>query len=424
MVSAKAPADIESERALLGSMMDRGGEAVSTVCRSIQDDCEEWLTIPAHWTVYRGLVDDWRRGVSFDLILFTGKLRDSQLLDGIGGAAFVTGLFTMMIPASSATFYLDRLADKRWLRHVLRIGAEISSAALDHQDDVSGVMRTVESSLLRIASRDGKAKSRNVKQIVATVIDNLIDTEKILGISTGFPNLDEVVGGLAEGAKIVLAGPISGGKSAFAQCMADSLAVTRAIPTAIFSFEMTADQVAQRLIQIRSETSVRSIARQEAELFAVDAFNIAAQELAGAPLWIIDERLDIAGIRSRCLQLKPRVAIIDYLQIVPERKQRGENTTDKLDRMSAETKQIAHDLGLTVIELSQLTTDEKSGKSKTRGSSGITADSDQLWIIEGEDDEAKTTIPKQITIAKQRDGGRKAVPFTFVKPITKFRQRK
>ena len=418
------PADVEAERGLLSAMMDHGGEAIATVQHAIQNNAEEWLSVPVHRTVYNALVDDWRHGIKFDLILFTGKLRDAKILERIGGAAFVTSLVTMMCPAASASDYLERLGEKRWLRHVHQIGAEIIEAAVEHQDDIPHVLHTVESALLRIVARDGKTKARTVRNIVGDVITNLSDPEKILGISTGFPHLDEVVGGLAEGAKIVLAGPTSGGKSAFAQCLADSLAVTRGIPTAIFTFEMSAEQVVQRLIQIRSEVSVRAIARQEAELFDVDAFTKAAGEVSAAPLWIIEERLDIAGIRSRCLQLKPRVAIIDYLQIVPEQKQRGENTTDKLDRMSGETKQIAHDLHMTLIELSQLTTDEKSGKTKTRGSSAITNDSDQLWIVEGADDETKETVPKEIVIPKQRDGPRQKIPFVFVKPITKFRKRK
>lgn len=424
MSANSLPADIEAERGLLSAMMDRGGEGIGAAQHAIQGDHEEWLSVPAHWTVYNALVDDWRHGRRFDLILFTGKLRDANLIKTIGGESMVPGLVAMMSPAAMIPAYLERLKDKRWLRHVHKIGAEITATAIEHQDNIGHVLQTVESALLRIVARDGKSKSRDVRRIVAEVIDNLHEPEKILGISTGWPHMDEVVGGLAEGAKIVLAGPISGGKSAFVECIAESLAVTRGVPVAMFTFEMSAAQKVQRLIQIRSEVSVRSIARQEAEIFEVDAFGKAASEIAASPLWIIDERLDIAGIRSRCLQLKPRVAIIDYLQIVPEQKQRGENTTDKLDRMSAETKQIAHDLGMTIIELSQLTTDDKTGKVKTRGSMGITADSDQLWVIEGEDDETKETYPKNIVVAKQRNGQRGSIPFVFVKAITKFRRRK
>lgn len=418
------PADIEAERGLLSSMMQGGSDSIATAQERIKDDCAEWFSLPSHGSVYNGLIDDWRQGVRFDLILFTGKLRDSKVLESIGGVSFVTELWGFVPSAANLSNYVDRLADKRWLRHIHATGLAIAKQAMQSQDDLPGILRAVETALLRVVSRNGRSRNRSTRQVVGTVMDNMSEPEKILGISTGFTNLDEVVGGLAEGAKIVLAGPISGGKSAFAECMAESLAVTRNIPVAMFTFEMSAEQKAQRLIQIRSEVSVRKIARKEATLFECDDFTNAAGEIAGAPIWLIEERLDIAGIRSRCLQLKPRVAIIDYLQIVPEAKQRGENTTDKLDRMSAETKQIAHDLGITVIELSQLTIDEKSGKARTRGSSGITADADQLWIIGGDDEEEKAVIHKQITVAKQRDGQRAHVDFILVKAITKFRQAK
>lgn len=412
------PHSIEAEQGVLGSMLISPREIIGECVDKLT---AEYFYVPAHQTIYMALVERWRAGQGIDLITFTQVLRDRNLLETVGGAGNVTALFTFVPTAANITYYLEILRDKYLLREIIATCTEGVRRSFEEQDEVYALLDDIEQKFYSI-TKWGHS-SRPVKSIVGDVINNLSEPEKILGISTGFPHLDDVVGGLAEGAKIVLAGPISGGKSAFAECMANSLA-TRNVPTAMFTFEMSAEQKVQRLIQIRSEVSVRSIARQEAEMFEFDAFRNAASEIAAAPLWIIEDRLDIAGIRSRCLQLKPRVAIIDYLQIVPERKQRGENTTDKLDRMSAETKQIAHDLGLTIIELSQLTTDDKTGKTKTRGSMGITADSDQLWIIEGEDDEKKDVIQKQITVAKQRDGRRDHVPFVFVKSITKFRQRK
>jgi replicative DNA helicase len=116
------------------------------------------------------------------------------------------------------------------------------------------------------------------------------------------------------------------------------------------------------------------------------------------------------------------VAIIDYLQIVPEKRQKGESTTERLDRMSAETKQIADNLGITVLELSQVTVDSH-GVATTRYSSGITNDADQLWHVVGDDDDNKAKIDKTIVVAKQREGPKGEVEFTYEKALTRFTEK-
>lgn len=424
MASVKRlPHAAESEEGVISSMIRGGDLALAVAYERIGTNAALWFSEPRNAIVYDELIADWQGGRKFDEILFTQRLRDEKKLSELGGEARINHLRWFVPTAANLPNYLDTLADKRWLRTAVRIGTKIVERAEQDEHDVEGQLRDVELALFELSERlQVSAKSRSIKEIVRAVIDNLGDSEKILGISTGFPKLDALVGGLAPAAKIVLAGKISGGKSAFAEQMANSLAVTRSIPTAIFTFEMSAEQTVQRIIQIRSEVSTRSVVTGTAEMFEMNNYSTAAVEVAGAPLHVIAERLDIAGIRARCLQLKPRVALIDYLQIVPEAKQRGENNTDKLDRMSAETKQIAHSLGMTIIEISQLT--EKDGGFVTRGSKGITADSDQLWIIEGDDDEEKQTVPKDLVVAKQRDGARAKIPFTFVRAITKFREKK
>lgn len=404
-------------------MMQGGNTVIGCAVEEIGRSGNDYFAIPAHETIYTEIVADWLKGAEFDEIIFTQRLRDEKKLDPLGGNAKINTLRWFVPSAANLQNFLEILRDKRWLRLAHRLGEKIAQASLEQQHEVEGIKREVERALFELSRDSGEQRrQRSIKEIVRDVLANIDEPEKVLGISTGFPKLDAVVGGLAPGAKIVLAGKISGGKSAFAECLADSLAVTRKVPVAIFTFEMSAEQTVQRIIQIRAEVSTRSVVTGESGMFGVSEYSQAAAEVAASPLHVISSRIDVAGIRSWCLRLQPRVAIIDYLQIIPERKQQGENRTDQLDRMSGETKQLAHSTGMTIIELSQLTMD-KDGTVKTRGSHGITADSDQLWIIEGEDDEEKQVIEKNLTIAKQRDGERRSIPFHFVRAITKFRQK-
>lgn len=420
MASANLPADIEAEEGALSAIMQGGPSAIGQAVRVIGYESKRWFTVPAYWILYDELVTHYEDGQPIELTLFTGRLRDSGRLSEIGGDAELTRIWLRSIPAM-LDWFLTRLADKRWLRFVIQTATRIGKTARENQDNLELVVRETEDALLQIVNRNQeKAAQLNIKQIVHDVLEKLESKEGVLGISTGFANLDELIGGLAPAAKIVLAGQISGGKSAFVQCLAHSLSVERGIPVALFSFEMPAEQVVQRLIQIGSGISTRSIARGEATMFDHDAYANAGARIASAPLHIICERLDIRGINARCLQLKPRVVIIDYIQIVPEPRGKNESRTDQLDRMSSATKQMAMAMGSTVIELSQLT--EHDGKLMTRGSKSIIADADILLAIEGEDDPEKTTILKQIRAAKNREGARKPIDFMFNKPITRFRE--
>lgn len=418
------PQSIESEKGLLGSMIIGGPIVVGEVYNRIRFDQEEWFFVQGHRTIYKALIEQWQDGVPIDQVTLSSALSDQGLLDQAGGRANVTHL-ALFVPASvNWPAYLEELSDKRWLRIAAEIGQDIKTRAIQNQDDVEGTLQSVEHDLMRLTQRHASAsKRRSIGELSANVIENLEDPEKALGISTGYSKLDDLVGGYAPHAKIVIAGATSGGKSALAANLAKSLAVDRAVSTLVFTFEMGMVQWVQRIIQIHAGISARRVIGRNVDMFDVQRFAASASAVGKSNLVVTDERLDIAGIRARVMQVKPRVVIIDYIQIIPEAKQRGENTTDKLDRMSSETKQMAHQMGITVIELSQLTYDERSDTHKTRGSKGITNDADQLWVLEGPDDEDKDIIDKDIAVAKQREGGRRKVHFRFEKPCTKFTEK-
>lgn len=417
------PQSIEAEYGIVSSIWQGGDAVIADVIDRIGVSPGDWFVDATCAKLYQMLCNDWQHERSLDLRLVTQRLSDAKQLSDVGGASKITEIYGFLPSAAAYQHYLEVLGEKRWRRFVYMSATEIARQAMDQQDDVDVVLREAESVLAQITARHrNSTRRRDVKGIVHDVIANLGARDRILGISTGFSVLDEAVGGLAEGAKIVIAGEISSGKSSLAEAIALSLAVDRQVPTAFFSFEMSENQTVARMIQIRSEVSTWRVARGFAELLETKRYTRAAGEVAGGKLHVINERLNMAGIRSRIMQLRPRVAIIDYLQIVPELKQRGDTNTDRLDRMSVETKQLATQFNMTIIELSQLTETDKG--PRTRGSRGITADSDQLWIIEGGDDAQKKVIDKTLVIAKNRDGERGAeIEFTFEKPITKFRQK-
>lgn len=415
------PHSSEAEQCLLGSMLILPNE---TIGRFAERVTAEMFYVPAHQIIFEALLKAWQGGAVIDLVTFTQILRDRSELEAVGGPSFVTALYSFVPTAANAEYYFDIVRDKFFLRQVIEKCTEMVRRSSDEQDDVEAIVREMEMTLFELSERATTRTARKTaKELVAEVMDNLSDPEKAFGISTGFTKLNALVGGLAPAAKIVIAGGTSSGKSSLAHNIADSVAVERGIPVAVFTFEMTGAQTIQRMIQTHAEVSARDIVRGDADAFLFNSFTKAAARIAESPLHVIDERLDVAGIRARCMQLKAsaglRVAIVDYLQIIPEQKQKGESRTEQLDRMSMETKQIAKNLGITIIELSQVTALEGGG-SRTRGSSGIQNDADQVWFIETDEDDPGT---KTIVVAKQRDGDQGTVEFRWNKTITRFREK-
>lgn len=410
-------ADVEAERSVLGSMI---------AAESVIAECElkihaGYFSIPAHQLCYAELIVMWHDGKRIDLVTFTAHLRDRKLLDTVGGIPSVTALFTAVPSPANIQSYLEIVRDKYILRQLASASSGIEKRCFEEQSNVEELLSDARDKICLIDSEKTFSRQRETSDIVSEVLHDLDNPETALGTPTGFESLDEVIGGMAPKANIVIAGPISGGKSALAQAIANHVGITKGIPTAIFTFEMSDNQTIQRIIQIRSEVSARSVATRAASMFEIDAFGKAASEVSVSQLRVISERLDVAGIRARCMQLKPRIAIIDYLQIIPEKQQKNESRTERFDRMSAEVKQIAMQLGITTITLSQL-----NEKLTTYGSRMVTGDADILIVIESDDteDDSKPISHKNLVIAKQRDGSRPTLPFTFVKAITKFREGK
>jgi replicative DNA helicase len=413
------PHDADAEKGVLGSML----MSPDAVAKAVEQLSISHFHIPAHALIFEFIIELWHAATPIDQITLSSAMRKNGSLTAVGGAAFLAHLFIFVPSPSNVGQYIEIVREQYELRETFSVLTQGALRCREKQANAREIIPDCAASLGRITA--GQCERRSTKELVSDVMDSLSEYESVYGISTGYPKLDAVIGGLAPGAKIVIAGQISGGKSAFAQNVAKSLAIDRNIPTAIFTFEMSDEQTMRRLMQIHSRVSVKSIVNRTADAFENAEFLRAVEAISTAPIWVISDRLDIAGIRSRCLQLRPRVAIIDYFQIVPEKKQKGENTTEKLDRMSAETKQMAMGLGfpLSVIELSQLT-EKADGQMMTRGSKGILADSDILAVLEGEDDPEKESVTKTLSVPKNRDDGRSSIEFSFHKPTTTFREKK
>src|SRR5213080_294385 len=243
------PHSVDAEQGVLGSMLISPRETIAECVEKIN---EEYFYIPAHRTIYNVLVDLWNTGQAIVLITFTQVLRDPHLLENVGGAAFVTSLFTFVPTAANVGYYLDIVRDKYVLREIISAATESVRRAYEEQDEVNDMLDEVEQKIFAVGEDRFKGQMLSMKeQVMSTLesIEKLFENKgAITGVSTGFRDLDKLTSGLHSSEMIVIAARPSMGKTALAMNIAEHAAIEMKLPVAIFSLEMSAQQLVQRII--------------------------------------------------------------------------------------------------------------------------------------------------------------------------------
>src|SRR2546425_8955612 len=251
------PHSVEAEQGVLGSMLISPRETIAECVEKIN---EEYFYVPAHRTIYNVLVDLWNTGQAIDLITFTQVLRDRHLLDSVGGAAFVTSLFTFVPTAANVGYYLEIVRDKYILREIISAATESVRRAYEEQDEVTNLLDEVEQRIFAVGEDRFKGEMLSMKeQVMSTLesIEKLFENKgAITGVSTGFRDLDKLTSGLHSSEMIVIAARPSLGKTELAMNIAEHAAIQLKPPVAIFSLEMSAQQLVQRMLCSRARVNL------------------------------------------------------------------------------------------------------------------------------------------------------------------------
>src|SRR5436190_20743874 len=242
-VGRTLPHSIEAEQGVLGSMLISPREIIAECVEKIN---EAYFYIPAHQTIYTVLVELWNAGQGIDLITFTQVLRDRNVLDAVGGPAFVTSLFTFVPTAANITYYLEIIRDKYILREIIAACTESVRRSYEEQDEVNNLLDEVEQKIFLVGEDRFKGQVLTMKDQVMEAIESIEKLYErkggITGISTGFIELDRMTSGLHESEMIVLAGRPSMGKTALAMNIAEHVAINEKLQVGVFSLEMSSQQ--------------------------------------------------------------------------------------------------------------------------------------------------------------------------------------
>ena len=441
------PQSPEAEQGVLCSFLlsprDVGGLCAEKLIKP------EHFHLPAHGVIYGVLLELWDANKPIDFITLTQLMRDRSLLDQVGGAAFLTGLFTFLPTAANAAYYIEILEEKYTLREIIRVCTEYAARSYDEQDDVPNLLNDVEQKVFAIAQDRFKDRVASMKQMVVAAIGSIQELYdrrgSISGLPTGFADFDKMTDGLHGAEMVVIAARPSMGKTAFAMNIAEHIAVDLKRAVAVFSLEMNAQQLVQRLLCSRARVNMGRIRDGFLSERDFPALQAAASKLAEAKIFIDDTSgLSILELRAKARRMKSQHDIaaifIDYLQLLRSTSRRAQDNRQlEIAEISSGLKAIAKELNIPVVVLAQLNRnpEQRSGESKgrprlsdLRESGSIEQDADLVGLLVREeyyaesDDEKKESEGKAtLIIAKQRNGPVGDVPLTFLKEFTRFETR-
>jgi replicative DNA helicase len=437
------PHSVEAEQGVLGSMLLSPREIIAECVERISG---EHFYIPAHQTIYEILVELWNSGAGIDLITFTQTLRDRNLLDTVGGAAFVTSLYTFVPTAANVMYYLEIVREKFILRQIISACTEGVRRAYEEQDEVNGLLDDVEQKIFAVGEDRFKGESISMKEHVVNAVASIEQLWErrggITGLPTGFAELDRMTNGLHPAEMIVIAARPSMGKTALAMNIAEHVAISARKPVAVFSLEMSSQQLVQRLLCSRARVNLQKV--REGFLAERDfpSLTAAASKLADAQIYIDDTPgLSILELRAKARRMKAQkeieLIVIDYLQLLKSTTRRAQDNRQlEISEISSGIKALAKELSLPIIVLAQLNrkSEERAGGkprlSDLRESGSIEQDADLVGLLvrpevyeDDEDARAEKSGEAELIIAKQRNGPVGEVPLTFLKEFTRFEDR-
>jgi replicative DNA helicase len=437
------PHSVEAEQGVLGSMLISPREIIAECVEKIN---EEYFYVPAHQTVYMVLVELWNAGQGIDLITFTQVLRDRNVLETVGGAAFITSLFTFVPTAANVTYYLEIVRDKYILRQIIAACTESVRRSFEEQDEVNNLLDEVEQKIFSVGEDRFKGHVLTMKDQVMEAIDAIEQLYErrggITGISTGFAELDRMTNGLHESEMIVIAARPSMGKTALAMNITEHVAINAKLPVAVFSLEMSSQQLVQRLLCSRARVNLQKVRDGFLAERDFPSLTAAASKLAEAQIFIDDSAgLSILELRAKARRLKAqkdiKLIVVDYLQLLRSTTRRAQDNRQlEISEISAGLKGLAKELKIPIIVIAQLNrqpearTGGKPRLSDLRESGSIEQDADLVGLLvrpeiyeEDEDARAEKAGEAELIIAKQRNGPVGEIALTFLKEFTRFEDR-
>jgi len=434
------PQNIEAEQSILGAVLLEN----DALAKALEILSPEDLYRESHRKIFNAMIELFEKNEVMDLITVSELLKRKNELDDVGGVTYLSGLVSVVPTAANVRYHAKIVKQKALLRALLRSSTDIAAKVYESAMEADELVDFAERSIFDISDRRTKTSFFTLKEVMKSsfeMIENLYDKkEAVTGVPSGFADLDELTTGFRPGDLIIIGGRPSMGKTALGLNIAQHVALELREPVAIFSLEMSKEQLALRMLCSEAMVDSNSVRKGFIRKDDWHKLTSAAGRLADAPVYIDDSSAtSVLEMRAKARRLKTEhhgglgLVVVDYLQLM---RSRGnfERREQEISEISRSLKALAKELRLPVIALSQLNRGvETRGGNKNptladlRESGAIEQDADVIIFIYRDEasnkdasDSKGKAVKAVIDVAKQRNGPTDKLNLTFLSYCTRF----
>ncbi len=428
------PHSVEAEQSVIGSML-MGREAIMAASEMLTSDD---FYQRQYGIIFEAIVDLFNEGKAVDIVTLQNRLREMDVPPEISGMEFVRDLLNAVPTSANIRYYAAIVSEKALLRRLIRLTEEIENECYLNREPVEEILENTEKKMFQLLQQRDSGEMVPIRQVVMDTLENIEKASRtkgnVTGLPTGFADLDYKTSGFQNSDLILVAARPSMGKTAFVLNIAQYMAFKQNLSVAIFSLEMSKQQLMNRLLSMESRVNSQSL--RTGNLKDEDWSKlIESAGLIGDSRLIIDDTpgITVRELRSKCRKYKLEhgldVVMIDYLQLMSGGGRNSDSRQQEISDISRSLKALARELNVPVVALSQLSravesrTDHRPMLSDLRESGAIEQDADVVMFIYRDDYYHKDSEMKgvaEIIIAKQRNGPIGTVNLVWLPDYTKF----
>lgn len=434
LIKRVMPHSTDAEKSVIGAMLI-DSEAVLTVSEILVPDD---FYGKQYGILFDAMVSLYMEGKPIDLVMLENKLKEMDVSPELSSIDVAKEIFNQVFTSANVKHYANIVKEKSTLRRIIKVNEEIANRCYLQKDTLDDIMNMTEKKIFNIMQSQGGGDFVPVKQVVINVLENIEKASKTkgntTGIPTGFRDLDYQTSGMQPSDLVLIAARPSMGKTAFVLNLAEHMAFKKKVTVAIFSLEMSKEQLINRILSIESRVSSQLLRTGNLEDDDWDKIVEAAQYISNSKL-IVDDTpgISIQELRSKCRKYKLEhnlgVVIIDYLQLMSAGDRAPESRQQQISDISRSLKALARELNVPVIALSQLSRaveqrpDHRPMLSDLRESGAIEQDADVVMFLYRDyyyDKQTEKPDVAEVIIAKQRNGPVGTVELKWIAELTKF----
>lgn len=439
MAERRMPQNLEAEMSILGACF-LSSYALDKVCEEVNRDM---FFSDANKRIFDAIYELHQNKIPLDSTTLINEIEKKESINSIGGVEYLSEVIDSVITAANIDYYIDIVREKALRRKLIEVSTSITTSAFDEDSETNDIIDNAEKSIFSVTKSRKAGEFKNIKEVMKSTQEKLEDLAKndkeITGISTGFYDFDKLTSGLHENELIILAARPAMGKTAFGVNIAVNAAINSKKNVALFNLEMSAEQLAMRMIAAQGGIEQNKLKTGRLEHNDWKKVNEAMSELSNINLFIEDASgMTVSEIRAKCRRLAAQdpglgLVVIDYLQLIDGGSKYAGNRQQEVSEISRSLKTMAMELKVPVIALAQLSRSVELRENKRpimsdlRESGSIEQDADIVMFLYRDDyynksaQEQTNVSVTELIVGKHRNGSTGTIELLFERSMSNFR---